>query len=101
MTPTLVLMFAAVVASEPAAASQPSSLPSEARALQPLAHTDLGRAFLKAAEATPPYAPRTVYRRGRSREWLDAAGFAKLNAADRAAWSPMTVDEETYQGLFY
>ncbi len=101
MTPTLVLMFAAVVAPEPAAASQPSSLPAEAHALQPLAHTDLGRAFLKAAEGTPPYAPRTVYRRGRSREWLDAAGFAKLNAADRAAWSPMTVDEETYQGLFY
>lgn len=49
----------------------------------------------------PPYTPRTVYRRGRSREWLDATGFAKLTAADRAAWTPMVIDEETYQGLFY
>jgi hypothetical protein len=101
MTPTIALLLAALVASDPAAASQPSSLPAEARQLQPLARTDLGQAFLRAAEAKPPFAPRTVYRRGKAREWLDAAGFAKLAAADRAAWKPVTIDEETYQGLFY
>jgi hypothetical protein len=112
MTPTIVLLLAAVAASDraatsqssalPAAAtSQPSALPAEARKLQPLAQSVLGRAFLKAAEVAPPYAPRTVYRRGKAREWIDAAAFAKLKAAERAAWTPMAIDEDTYQGLFY
>jgi hypothetical protein len=101
MTPTIVLLFAAVAASDRAATSQPSALPAEARKLEPLAHGSLGRAFLKATEGVPPFTPRTVYRRGKAREWLDAAGFAKQTAADRAAWIPMTIDEDTYQGLFY
>jgi len=97
MTPTIVLLLAAVAASDRAE----TSLRVEARKLQPLARTDLGRAFLKAAEDTPPYTPRTVYRRGKAREWLDAAAFAKLPAAERGAWTPVSIDEETYQGLFY
>ncbi|HET6324481.1 MAG TPA: hypothetical protein VFG04_07255 [Planctomycetaceae bacterium] len=101
MTPAILLLFAAVAAAEPAATPLPSSLPVEARALKPLAHSDLGKAFLKAAEGAPPYTPRTVYRRGRTRQWLDAAGFAKLAAGERAAWTPMAIDEDTYQGLFY
>src|SRR3954470_24958170 len=101
MTPTVVLLLAAVAASAPAAAPQPSALPAEARKLRPLAQTDLGRAFLTAAEAAPPYTPRTVYRRGKAREWLDAAAFARLADADRAAWAPMTAGEGVYQGLTY
>jgi SAM-dependent methyltransferase len=101
MTPTLVLLLAAVAASDADARSQPSTLPTEARKLQPLAHSDLGRAFLKAAADARPYTPRTVYRRGKTREWIDAVGFVKLTAADRATWKPMTIDEDTYQGLFY
>jgi SAM-dependent methyltransferase len=101
MTPTIVLLLAVLVAAEPAATPQPSALPAEARQLQPLAHSALGRAFVKAAEGAPPYTSRTVYRRGKSREWLAATAFAKLTAADRAAWTPVTIDEETYQGLFY
>jgi hypothetical protein len=101
MPPTIVLLLAAVTASDGAAGPQPSALPAEARKLQPLAQTDLGRAFLQAAEAAPPYVPRTVYRRGQARDWLDAAGFERLPAADRAAWKPVTIDEGTYQGLFY
>jgi hypothetical protein len=101
MTPTIVLFLAAIAAADGAATAQPSTLPAEARKLQPLARSDLGRAFLKAAESTPSYAPRTVYRRGKAREWLDEAAFAKLAAAERATWKPMTIDEETYQGLFY
>ena len=101
MTAIIVLLLTTVAASDRAPASQPSALPAEARKLQPLAHSDLGHAFLKAAEGAASYAPRTVYRRGKAREWLDAAGFAKLAAAQRGAWNPMTIDEETYQGLFY
>ena len=97
----LVLLLAAIGASDRALASQPSTLPAEARQLQPLAKSDLGREFLKASESAPPYTARTVYRRGKTREWLDAAGFAKLKATERVAWTPMVIDEETYQGLFY
>jgi len=94
-------LLTAVAVSDGAATSQPSALTAEARKLQPLAHNALGRAFLKAAEGAPPYSARTVYRRGKAREWLDAAAFAKLAAAERAAWTPVTIDEDTYQGLFY
>jgi SAM-dependent methyltransferase len=101
MPPTIVLLLAAVVASDSAATPRPSALPAEARKLRPLARSDLGRAFLKAAEGAPPYALRTVYRRGRAREWLGAAAFVRLTADDRAAWTPVIIDEGTYQGLFY
>jgi len=100
MTPTIVLLLAAAAASD-GATPKPSALPAEARKLRPLAKSDLGRAFLEAAESAPPYTPRTVYRRGKAREWLSAAAFARLTAADRAAWTPVAVDEGTYQGLFY
>jgi SAM-dependent methyltransferase len=101
MTPTIVLLTSQSSAPAAASTSQPSALPAEARKLQPLARSALGRAFLKAAGDAPPYTPRTVYRRGKAREWLGAAAFGKLTAADRAAWTPVTIDEDTYQGLFY
>src|SRR6202034_2593684 len=94
VTPTIVLLLAAVAASDPAATSQPSELPAEARKLQPLARTVLGRTFLKAAEGTPPYAPRTVYRRGKAREWLGADAFAKLTAAERGGRAPVGIGED-------
>ena len=101
MISTTALVLAALAASDVAAKPQPSALPAEARKLQPLARSDLGRAFLEAAEVAPPYAPRTVYRRGQAREWLGEAAYARLPATDRAAWTPVTIDEDTYQGLFY
>jgi SAM-dependent methyltransferase len=101
MTPTIFLLLAAVAASDGVAAPQQSALPAEARKLQPLAHTALGQTLLRAAEGAPSYTSRTVYRRGKAREWLDAAAFAKLAAAERTGWTPVTIDEETYQGLFY
>jgi SAM-dependent methyltransferase len=101
MTPAIVLLLAAVAPPPRTATPRPSALPAEARKLGPLAKSDLGRAFLQAAEGAPPYAPRTVYRRGKAREWLSAAAFARLAAADRAAWAPVAIDEGTYQGLFY
>jgi len=64
MTPTILLLLAGVAASDGADAPQPSALPADARKLQPLTRSALGRAFLKAAEGAPPYASRTVYRRG-------------------------------------
>jgi SAM-dependent methyltransferase len=101
MISSVVLLFASLTASNGADAPQPSALPAEARQLHPLAHSDLSRAFLKVAQSVPAYAPRTVYRHGKAREWLDVAAFSKLSVADRAAWTPVTIDEETYQGLFY
>jgi SAM-dependent methyltransferase len=101
MSPTIVVLLAALAGSDGAAKPTPSALPAEARKLRSLAKSDLGRSFLKAAEAAPPYAPRTVYRRGKARAWLGADAFARLPAADRAAWTPMRISEGTYQGLFY
>jgi hypothetical protein len=101
MTSTIVVLLAAVAASDGAGTPRPSVLPAEARKLRPLAKSELGRAFLEAAEAASPYAARTVYRRGKAREWLGASAFARLTPGDRAAWTPMTIDEGTYQGLFY
>jgi hypothetical protein len=101
MMPTFVLFFAPLTAADGGAKPQPSTLPAEARKLRPLARSALGRAFLEAAEGAPPYAPRTVYRRGQAREWLDATAFARRTADDRAAWTAVTMDEDTYQGLFY
>jgi hypothetical protein len=101
MTPTIVALLAALAGSDGATQPAPSALPAEARKLWPLAKSDLGRSFLKAAAAAPPYAPRMVYRRGKAREWLGADAFARLPAADRAAWTPVTIAEDTYQGLFY
>ena len=56
-TPIIVLFLAA--ASDGDATPPPSALPAQARTLQPRARTDLGRAFLKAAEDAP-YAVPTV-----------------------------------------
>jgi hypothetical protein len=56
-TPIIVLFLAA--ASDGDATPRPSALPTQARTLRPRARTDLGRAFLKAAEDAP-YAVRTV-----------------------------------------
>src|SRR3954470_16136110 len=99
MNLTPLLLLTTLAAADPA--PQASSLPAEARQLAPLAQTDLGRAFLKAAESTPPYTPRTVYRRNSPREWLNAEAFGRLPAGERDAWKATTIEEGTYQGLFY
>jgi hypothetical protein len=57
MTAIIVLLRAA--ASDGDATPRLSALPVQARKLQPLARTDLGRAFLKAVEEAP-YAVPTV-----------------------------------------
>jgi SAM-dependent methyltransferase len=95
------MLLATLGGSDSAAKSTPSALPAEARKLRPLAKSDLGRSFLRAAEAAPPWTPRKLYRRGKAREWLGADAFAKLPAADRAGWTPIVISESTYQGLFY
>jgi hypothetical protein len=56
-TPIIVLFRAA--AADGDATPRPSALPAQARTLRPLARTDLGRAFLQAAEDAP-YAVPTV-----------------------------------------
>jgi hypothetical protein len=56
-TPIIVLLLAA--ASDGDATPRPSALPAQAGTLRPLARTELGRAFLKAA-ADAPHAVPTV-----------------------------------------
>jgi hypothetical protein len=97
-TATTALLLAVLTAANN---PRPSALPAEARVLRQHARTDLGRAFLKAAEAAPPFAPRTVYRRGKAREWLSPVAYQNLAEADRAVWTPVPVGEATYQGLTY
>ncbi len=78
-----------------------SFLPEEAKALRPLAKSPLGQAFLDAALAAPAYAPRTIYRKPKTRSYLSAADYVKLDAEARKAWEATPVAEATYQGLYY
>jgi hypothetical protein len=79
----------------------PSELAAEAKLLEPGARSALAKSFLEAALKAPPYAPRTLYRKGRSREFLAPAEFEKLEADSRKPWQAMAVPESMYQGLFY
>lgn len=78
-----------------------SFLVAEAEKLAPLATTELAKEFLSGAKATPPFKPRTMYRKATSREWLLPTAFEKLDDTEKARWQPTTVDEMRYQGLFY
>ncbi len=79
----------------------PSFLVAEAVSLEPIATTDLAREFLAAAKAAKPFKPRTIYRKGRAREWLAPGDYEKLAEADKAKWQALEVGEMMYHGLFY
>lgn len=78
-----------------------SFLIEEAANLEPLATTDIAREFLAAAKAAKPIAPRTIYRKGRTREWLSTTDYEKLTVADKAKWQALEVGDMMYHGLFY
>jgi hypothetical protein len=79
----------------------PSFLPAEAEVLAPLATSKLAQEFLAAAKKAPAFTPRTIYRKGRAREWLSPADFEKLDDENKKLWQPVAVSEMMYQGLFY
>jgi hypothetical protein len=97
----LLLFFFIALQDAPQGAETPSFLPAEAEALTPLAKSPLAQEFLAAAKKSPPFAPRTIYRKGRAREWLSAADFEKLDGEAKKLWQPQPVGEMMYQGLFY
>jgi SAM-dependent methyltransferase len=82
-----------------ALAAPPAGLAAEAAAVKPLARTDLGRAFVAAADGLPAFAPRSVYRK--KGDWKSAADYEKLPADQKAGWQETPVDADTYHGLFY
>ncbi|QEH35034.1 hypothetical protein OJF2_35790 [Aquisphaera giovannonii] len=71
----------------------------DARALAPLASTDLARAFLKAADSLPAVAPRTLHFDQASKSYLTdrEAGLR----ADRAGLKVVPVDESFFYNTRY
>ena len=71
-------------------------LAMEATALSPLATTELGKNFLRATEALPSVASRTVYRDDNSREYFSSAEIAALTEERRKKLAPIELDEYRY-----
>lgn len=89
-------MLAAVLL---ALSAPPSGLAAEAAAAKPLARTELGKAFVAAAEKLPPFAPWSVFRK--KAEWKSVADYEKLPAADKAGWQEMPIADGIYHGFTY
>ncbi len=68
----------------------------EARALEPLATSELTKRFLHATATLPAIAPRTVLRNDQTREYFSAAKAAVLPEAQRARLVPVELDEYRY-----
>jgi SAM-dependent methyltransferase len=94
-------LLAIIFLCQPPAAAEPSFVVAEAAKLVPIATSDLGKDFLAGAKKATPFQPRTIYRKGRAREWLSEKEFAALTSEVQVAWQPMEVSEMMYQGLFY
>ncbi len=81
--------------------SRVQQLQEEARALAPLVHTPLARAFLNAVPKLPHVEPRNVYRdSARTRAWT-AREAAALPDSVRARLVPRTLDEAFYYDTRY
>jgi hypothetical protein len=83
-------------AAEPARSTTQQKLVTEANALYPLASTDLGKQFLRATEALPTVAPRTVYRDDNSREYFSPNEAAALSEDRRKKLASIELDEYRY-----
>lgn len=78
----------------------PARLRREAAALRPLSTTSLARSFLASAAALPPVGSRMLYRTADKKQVLTAEAWARLPEAERAAFTPLPIDEESYWGRF-
>src|SRR5438034_3286296 len=76
-------------------------LRAQARALAPLAQTDLARRFLDAVAALPPPPVRTIYRDSVTWASYSDAQAHSLPAAVRARLAPRTVDSLYYYQARY
>lgn len=74
---------------------------SEAAAVREMAETDLGRAFLAAADDLPPMAEaRSVYFRRADARAITPEAFEALPEEERAAFKAMEVSETYYYSLY-
>lgn len=73
-----------------------AQLAREAAALQPLAQSDLGKRFLRAAESIPAVAARTAYRDDNTREFFSPAEAAALPEERRKKLASIELDEYRY-----
>jgi hypothetical protein len=73
----------------------------EARALEPLAGTELSRRFLAATVSLPNIGNRTVWRNDNTREYFSPAAIAAMTEAQRAKLMPIELDESRYYNTKY
>jgi hypothetical protein len=97
----LICALRAQQAEAPAAPSVLETLRAEAAALQPLASSDLVRAFLTATAALPEVQPRTVYANADRSQWHSAGQAAGLAPDERAALTERTLDASFYWNTRY
>jgi hypothetical protein len=90
---------AAPPASQPAPQTASERMKSEAQALRPSMHTDLGRAFLDSTANLPSVAPRTIYREKTSRQWVTEMEFARAKAG--LVFEAMPINEDRYYDTKY
>jgi hypothetical protein len=80
----------------PTRSATQQKLIDDANALSPLAATDLGKKFLRATEALPTVAPRTVYRDDNTREYFSPSEAAALPEERRKKFASIELDEYHY-----
>ena len=76
-------------------------LRQEARALEPLVASTLGRSFLQATPRLPAIAPRKLYFDEGKKTYRTEAGAASLSEQERSALKPFPVDESFYYTTRY
>ncbi|MCA2997801.1 MAG: hypothetical protein ING75_04275 [Rhodocyclaceae bacterium] len=80
-------------ATSPVRTATQQKLINEADALAPLAVTELGKKFLRATEALPAVASRTVYRDDNTREYFSPSEAAALAEERRKKLASIELDE--------
>lgn len=73
----------------------------QAEALLPLVKSDLAKSFLRAAQALPPVATRTLHLNREKRLWVTDQAFSVLPGSDRAGFEARPIDEDRYYQTKY
>ena len=81
---------------QPARSPTLQRLTNEAKALEPLATSDLGKRFLHATADLPSIAPRVVFQNPQTREYYSPAEAAALSPAARSKLLQTELDEYRY-----
>jgi hypothetical protein len=76
----------------------------EADAVKPVMRQPLAPVvaeFFSQVSALPAVAPRTLYRHKTTKQWINAAQWAKLAEPEKADWTAKEFDEAAYYGTLY